>query len=154
MTSKNNSWLPPVTFYFQVQFHWGSQHVSASFLEVSGLDQEMVIEESDLTGNDGAKIKLPKNVKQGDIILKRPVEPLDDKITKWVNDCFAFTVNGWISPCMLVIFLMNAERQSVACWTCSRAYPVKWGMGAFDAQKSELAVETLTLTYNYLERKK
>ena len=154
MAKSNDSWLPPVEFYFQVQFHWGSQHIGASFMEVSGLDQEMIIEDLSQAGDDGTKIKIPKEIKHGNIVLKRSLEPLDEKITAWVKSCFTYTMEGWISPCNLVIFLMNTKRQAVACWACSRAFPTKWNLGVLDAQKSGLAVETLTLTYNRMERKK
>ncbi|WP_294141973.1 phage tail protein [uncultured Sanguibacteroides sp.] len=151
--AKNDSWIPPMAFYFQVQFHWGSQHIGASFMEVSGLDQEMVIEDLSQAGDD-RMIKLPKEIKHGNIVLKRSLEPLDEKITSWVKSCFSYSMNGRISPCNLVISLMDAGQQEVACWACSRAYPVKWDLGILDAQKSGLVVESLTLTYNRLERKK
>lgn len=146
--------MSPVEFYFQVQFHWGTRHAAASFMEVSGLNQEMVMQEVSQSGDDGQKIRLPMEVKHGDIMLKRPLEPLSDAITDWVKRCFSFAVDGRITPCTLVVFLMDARRHAVACWSCDRAYPVKWSLGTLDAKESGRAVETLTLTYKRLERKK
>lgn len=154
MPQKDESWTPPVEFYFQVQFHFGNERISASFMEVSGLEQEIITKESDLFANDGTKIKLLKEISHGNITLKRSLEPISEKITTWVKQCFSYTENGRISPCMLVIFLMDSQRHAIACWACNHTYPIKWSLSALDAQKSGLAIETLTLTYNRIERKK
>lgn len=154
MTQKNADWVPPVEFYFQVQFHRGTERFNASFMEVGGLEQELILQESDLGGNDGAKVKLPKGINHGNITLKRPLTPISEDITAWIKKCFSYSTGGMIIPCTLIIFLMDSSRQSVACWTCTQAYPIKWSLGALNAQKSGLAIETLTLTYNLIERKK
>lgn len=154
MSQKNESWIPPVEFYFQVQFHFGNQRISASFMEVGGLEQEIITEESGSSAYDGTKIKLLKEIKHGNITLRRSLEPISEKITAWVKQCFSYTENGRISPCTLVIFLMDSQRHAIACWACNHAYPIKWSLSTLDAQKSGLAIETLTLTYNRIERKK
>ncbi|MDU1891990.1 MAG: phage tail protein [Dysgonomonas sp.] len=154
MPQKKESWTPPVEFYFQVQFHFRDQRISASFMEVGGLEQEIITEESGLAENDGTRIKLLKEIRHGNITLKRSLEPVSEKITAWVKGSFSYIENGRISPCMLVIFLMDSKRHAVACWACSHAYPIKWSLSTLDAQKSGLAIETLTLTYNRIERKK
>ena len=154
MSHNNEQWVPPVEFYFQVQFHWGTEHISVSFMEVSGLDQQLVFQEITQSGDDGMRIKLPKEVKHGNIVLKRPLEPTPEKINEWINQCFSYMLDGWIEPCMLAISLINADNDVIAYWTCTRAFPIKWSLGDLNAQKSGLAFETLTLTYNRLERKK
>jgi len=153
MTQGQKNWIPPVEFYFQVEFHFGTRHISASFMEVGGLEQEIITQEINQKGNDGLNIKLPKEIKCGNIILKRPLNPLSEEITAWVKRCFSFQTDGRIVPCSLIISLMDSQQQFVACWACSHAYPIKWSLGTLDAQKSGLAIETLTITYNLLERK-
>lgn len=140
-------------FYFQVEFHLGSQRISASFQEVSGLEQEIVLEQVNPAGDEGLKIKLPKEISHGSIILKRALEPISEELSAWVKKCFDYANGGKITPCNLVVFLMDSKSKSVACWTCSNAYPIKWNLSALDAQKSGLAIETMTITYNRLERK-
>lgn len=154
MAQKNAEWVPPVEFYFQVQFHQGTKRFDASFMEVGGLEQEIMLQESGSTGDNGTKMKLPKEISHANITLKRPLTPISEDITAWIKKCFSYSTEGMITPCTLIIFLMDSERHSVACWTCTHAYPVKWSLGVLDAQKSGLAIETLTLTYNLMERKK
>ena len=154
MPNNNGNWVSPVEFYFQVQFHLGSQPVTASFMEVSGLDVEITLQETNLMGSDGVKIKLPQAVTHGNITLKRALEPLSEKLSEWANKCLGFMMNGFISPCDMIISLMDSNQQAVASWVCTRAYPVKWNLATLDAQKSGLAIETMTIAYNLLERKK
>lgn len=154
MSDKNANWAPPVDFFFQVQFHLGAQPETVSFMEVNGLESEITLQESNLSGSDGVKVKLPQAVVHGNITLKRALEPTSEQFTSWVNKCFRFMENGFISPCDMIISLMDSQNQALASWTCTRAYPVKWNLGTLDAQKSGLAIETLVITYNILERKK
>lgn len=122
-------------------------------MEVNGLESEITLQESNLSGSDGVKVKLPQAVVHGNITLKRALEPTSEQFTSWVNKCFRFMENGFISPCDMIISLMDSQNQALASWTCTRAYPVKWNLGTLDAQKSGLAIETLVITYNILERK-
>lgn len=154
MSKKDNSWIPPVEFYFQVEFHLGNQRIAASFQEISGLEQEMTLVDSKMVGNDGVKFKAPKEITHANITMKRALEPLSEDLSSWINRCFNYITDGYITPCNLVISLMDSESNSIACWACSHAYPIKWNLGILDAQKSGLAIETMTITYNRLERKK
>ena len=44
MASDSNTWNPPVLFHFRVDFQWkGGDKASASFAEVDGLSQELVL---------------------------------------------------------------------------------------------------------------
>ncbi len=155
MPQNKESWVPPVEFYFQVQFHFGTRHFGASFMEVGGIEQEITVQESGHAGGNGANVKLLKEIRNGNITLKRSLEPVSEEITAWVKRCFSYTMtDGRITPCTLVVFLMDAERHALACWAFSHAYPVKWSLGSLNAKESGLAIETLTLTYNLMERKK
>lgn len=147
------NWSPIMEFYFQVQFHFGSQHITASFQEISGLEQEIKFQELAQAGSDGVKIRLPKEVVHGNLTLKRALEPLSEEFSAWVNKCFNYATNGRITPCTMVISLMDSERKAVASWSCSHVFPTKWNLGTLDAQRSGLAIETMIMTYNRLERK-
>lgn len=141
-------------FYFQVQFHLGSQHITASFSEVSGLDQEIVLQELNQAGDDGIKVKIPKEVTHGNITMKRALEPISEDLSAWVSRCFNYATNGRIEPCNLVISLLDSSANPLACWNCTHAYPIKWNLGTLNGTGNNLAIETMTITYNRLERKK
>lgn len=44
MAPDSKTWKPPVLFHFSVEFQWGKDKASASFAEVDGLGQELVLE--------------------------------------------------------------------------------------------------------------
>lgn len=145
-------WVSPVSFYFQVQFHGSPKITGARFREVSGfrLEREVSVLEQ---GGDQENVQyVPKKLSHGNIILKRALEPLDESFTQWVKECMA--LSGKIKPRNMVVFLMNVDRQALACWFCSNAYPVKWELGTLDAMKNEVAIETIEMAFNLLERKK
>ncbi len=151
--STNEIWtVPPVAFYFSVEFSWGKDYIAASFMEISGLEQEIELDEISQIGKDGNKISLPKSVKHQRLTLKRPLEHLSLDLSVWINDCFSFLEGGWIEPCTLTVRLRDKEHEPVAAWVCTRAFPVNWKLDTLDSQKSALSMETLIFTYSKLIR--
>lgn len=150
MASGNNTWNPPVLYHFSVEFQWSEtkDKASASFAEVDGLSQELVLEKEN--GNK----ELPGEVKVTDITLKRAIEPINEKITVWVKNTFRFLYGARIKPCTLLISLLDENNEIVARWVCDRAFPVKWTVGPLNASESKIAVETITLRYKSLRRSK
>lgn len=155
MASGNqNPWNPPVAFHFRVVFQWeDNDRASASFAEVDGLSQELALTSADGWGKDGFP-GLPTDVKVSDITLNRSLEPLDERITKWVTQSFNVLNSGWIDPCRLIISLLDEEGKATAAWLCMRAIPVKWKLGALNASESKLAVESITIRSTSLKRTK
>ena len=84
----------------------------------------------------------PKGIKANDIVLKRALEPLDEKITTWLEDCFSFQYTGWIEPRVVIISLFDENRGIITRWVCERAIPLKWSMAPF-ASESKVAMETI-----------
>lgn len=154
MAGTTTPWTPPVAFYFRVVIQGSPKIPDTDFLEVSGLKVEMVVEDLREGGENGFVHHLPKEVKHGNLILKRALEPLDNALETWVKETLEGGFMKKIKPRNLVIYLMDEKGKALRCWWCSNAYPVKWEVGSFNAQKNELAVETLELCYSLLERKK
>lgn len=150
--ANKQEWISPVSFYFQVQFHGEPKISGARFQEVSGLSLERKLTVLKKGGDCENTQQVPDELTHGNIVLKRALEPLDESFTGWVKECMM--LSGKIRPRNMIIFLMNADRQALACWFCSDAYPVKWELGALDAMKNELAMETVEMAFNLLERKK
>ncbi len=149
----NNNWIPPVSFYFNVVFQWGSQQATASFMEVSGLEMEIGTKGINPLGNDGGQTLPTGEIKHSNIVLKRPLEAIDREIAKWVKECFSFMVGkNKIRPCLLIISLLDADGQPYASWECMQAFPIKWSLSPMNAEESKLSIETLTLTCKTLER--
>lgn len=150
MSSGNNTWNPPVLFHFRVDFQWKTGKASASFAEVDGLGQELVLDGQ--TAKNSSTPGYPKDVKPEDIVLKRAIEPLNEIITAWLKDCFNFQDTGWIETCTVIISLLDENNKITARWVCVRAIPTKWKVNGLNASKSEIAVESITLKHTKLIR--
>ena len=145
---ENQEWISPVSFYFQVQFHGEPKISGVRFQEVSGLNLERNVSILNKSGEPDSIGELT----HGNIVLKRALEPLDERLSEWIRECMA--PSGKIESRNLVIFLMDNNRQSLACWFCGNAYPVEWEVSSFNAMKSQQAIETLEMAFELLDRKK
>jgi phage tail-like protein len=150
MAQNNTTWKPPVSFHFRVDFQWGTNKASASFLEVDGLGQSLKTVPQ--AGRKEETMQLPNNIENEDIVLKRAIEPLSEPLTKWIAGCFNFLDGGKIEPCTIIISLLDENRKAVARWVCLRAIPFKWKVNPLEAKESKIAVETLTLKHTKLIR--
>ena len=103
MAPDSKTWKPPVAFHFQVEFQWEGNKASASFAEVDGLGQELVFE----NGKDQAGIRLPEDVRVNDLVLRRALEAINEKITAWVKNTFRFKYGAKIKPCNMTVTLLD-----------------------------------------------
>lgn len=152
--AEGNAWIPPVSFYFRVVIQGSPKIPDTDFLEVSGLKMELQLEELKEGGQNDFVHLVPKTVKHGNLILKRALEPLSNGLETWIKDTLEGGFAKKIKPRNIVVYLMDAQGKALRCWWCSNAYPVKWEVNTFNAKTNELAIETLELCYNLLERKK
>jgi len=153
MIPDSKTWTPPVLFHFSVEFQWAdNSRSSASFAEVEGLGQEIVL--SGKTDGTDSLPGFPTDVRVPDLTLKRSLEPLDEKISQWIDRSFNFLNTGWIEPCKMIVCLLDEDCRATAAWVCMHAIPLKWALRALDASESKIAIETLTLRYTRLIRSK
>ena len=150
MAPDSKTWKPPVAFHFQVEFQWEGNKASASFAEVDGLGQELVFE----NGKDQAGIRLPEDVRVNDLVLRRALEAINEKITAWVKNTFRFKDGAKIKPCNMTVTLLDEKNKIAASWICTRVIPVKWSMAPLNASESKIAIETITLKYEEIRRSK
>lgn len=148
--ANENSWTPPVEFYFRVDFQRQSTHFQVSFLEVSGLSQ--TIQTSERKNDDYTRTKIPESITNGNITLKCPIYPLADSFSKWIDSCFAYADKGTMEAYDMVIKLLDKNGKPSAGWLCSHAYPIKWSLGTLNGAHSGLALETVEMTCNRLKR--
>jgi phage tail-like protein len=145
---------PPVAFHFSVSFQGSSPQIDdVAFQEVSGLDQELEIEAVVEGGENRFIHQLPKPAKHGTLKLKRALTDKSSGLVQWCKSVIEGDFAEPIKPKDIIVSLLDEEEAPVAVWSITNAYPVKWNLGAFDAMKNELAVETVELAYNTLERK-
>ena len=145
---------PPVAFHFSVAFQGTSPPVAdMAFQEVSGLDREIETESVVEGGENRFVHQLPKPAKHGNLKLKRAMTTAASGLVQWCKTVIEGDFAEPIKPKDIIVSLLDEDGKPVAVWSITNAYPVKWNLGAFDAMKNELAIETIELAYNTLVRK-
>ena len=120
----------------------------ASFSECSGLDSTTEPTEYREGGDNMTIRKISGKTTYSDIVLKRGVTD-SDELWKWRKNIIQGKKdrrNGSI----VLYDSMNAKE--VVRWNFFRAWPTKWEGPALDAKANEIAVETLTLAHEKIER--
>ncbi len=120
----------------------------ASFQECSGLDATTEPIEYREGGDNTTVRKLPGRTSYSDITLKRGMTD-SRELWDWfkqIRDGNVARKNGSI----VVYDLSNANE--VARWNFVRAWPTKWEGPSFNAAGNEIAIETLTLAHEGVDR--
>ena len=118
----------------------------AGFAECSGLSSTLdVIEYRE--GGDLRVRKLPGLHKVGDITLRRGVTQ-----SRELQDWHDNVVNGKPDRRNGSIVLLDAAKIPVVRWNFSAAFPRKWEGPTLNAQGDDVAIETLTLACEGIER--
>ena len=83
-------WIPPVAFYFQVNFQrMGGPNFRASFLEAGGLSWDLG--KKVYRGNNGSFQAVPTGLTYPtNMTLKRPLGPMSGSLAKWLKECHDF----------------------------------------------------------------
>lgn len=145
------NYYPPAAFHFKVSFSGISGAADASFQEVSGIGAKLETEALTEGGENMHVHQLPAKVTHNNLVLKRGVAPIDSELVTWCQDTM---LGGFsqIRPKIVHVHLLDKNLQTLHGWAFANAYPVNWTLGAFDAQKNEVAVETIELCYTYCAR--
>lgn len=118
----------------------------AGFSECSGLETEVsVIEYRE--GGDVSVRKLPGLAKVGDVTLKRGITKTNE-LQNWHRNI----LNGVPDRKDLIVILMDDEKNPVIVWKLFNAFPRKWQGPTLRATGNEVAIETLELACERLER--
>lgn len=136
---------PHGAFRFRVELQ-GLQ--VAAFQEASGLRVETDVQTVQEGGVNDTEYKLPKGTRYGELTLKRGY--VDDDLWQWHQQ----VVGGKVQRRNCSVILLDAEGNNAASWNFVRAYPSVWEGPAFQAGSDELAVESLTLVHEGLQRTK
>lgn len=150
----------PVGFSFLVEI-LGSPDSSGSsqqygFQEVSGISASMEVENYHEGGENRFAHKLPGRVLyQQNLELKQGLVLANSAFGSWCSTHFARGLNpvGTGQPIQtkdIMLHLIDpASKDPLISWAFARAYPVKWDVSGFNAQKSEIVIVNLSLAYAY-----
>ncbi|MFY9608515.1 MAG: phage tail protein [Blastocatellia bacterium] len=121
----------------------------AAFQEASGFDSAIDVVEHREGGENTTVRKLPGMTKYSNISLKWGTAPdtdLYDWHRQWVTgDPAANRRNG-------SIVLLDRQGQEQIRWNFFNAWPSKWTGPSFNAEGNDVAIETLELAHEGLER--
>jgi phage tail-like protein len=119
----------------------------AGFSECTGLRLEIDVIEYREGGETSSVRKLPGRAKVGDITLKRGITT-SKELHEWIESIR----NGVANRKNGAIVLLDDDRKPVVRWRFVNAFPRKWEGPNLDAKGSDVAIETLTLCCEGLER--
>ena len=140
---------PPVAFHFSVEFpEISSNSQDNRFQSVTGLTVDIDTEEIAEGGENRFRHKIPVRTKYPNLVLKRGML-IDSEVISWLNEAME---NFQFKPTTVVLKLLNEKHEPLISWNFVHAYPVKWTVSELNATQSQLAIETLELTYNYFSR--
>ena len=161
----NSSYAPPVGFHFDVRIlgefdqletlsaQLGlSAAIDGKFTEVSGISSELITETFVEGGENRFTHRLPKHHLFTPLKLKRGLVVSPSALSSWISTCMH---KGTISPVPLkhiVITLLNEDQFPIAGWFFVNAFPVKYQLSDLNAQKDELAIETIEFSYQRFEK--
>ncbi|MBN2527985.1 MAG: phage tail protein [Deltaproteobacteria bacterium] len=152
MLGVTNNEYPPVGFYFKVVLAVSGGLCDTSFKSVSGISSEIETEEVTEGGENGFKLLLPKKVKHPRLVLKRGIADITSPLVIWCKSVLETEFITAIIPMPLLTYLMDEKGIPLRAWSFSNAYPVKWEVDAFDSMKNNVAIETIELAYNSVNR--
>lgn len=138
-----SNYYPPLGFHFKVEF--ANQIGEYEFQSVSGLNVELETELVAEGGENRFKHKMPVSTRYPNLILKRGIR-VDSALTKWCREALE---DFDIKPTNITISLLNEKHEPLMTWNVVHAYPIKWSVSEFNAEKSQLAIESIELAYNY-----
>lgn len=121
----------------------------AAFHEASGFDSTIDVIPYREGGDNTTTRKIPGVANFSNVVLKRGITD-DVELHRWhrqwaSGDPTAKRVNG-------SIVLVDRSSTEVARWNFSRAWPAKWTGPSFNAEGKDIAIETLELCHEGIDR--
>ena len=137
-------YYPPVGFHFSVSFDLdGISNSDYRFRDVSGLTMELEEETYNEGGENRFVHKLPVRARYPDLVLKRGLLT-DSVVAEWCRDSIQ---NMDIRPTTVWVSLLNEAHEPLRTYTFSKAWPKKLAASDFNAESSEIVVESIELAY-------
>lgn len=138
---------PLTGFHFIVAFELFPQlpH-DFRFQEVSGLSVDVEMETFTEGGQNRFQHQLPVRTNYTDITLKRGMFVLPSGIMAW---CINAVQNFEFQPSNLLISMLNDAHIPVQSYYVVNAIPKRVEFTSLNAEQSQVAIETLVLSYDY-----
>ena len=135
--------------WFSVELDNG---ITGEFSEVGGLDYEVAMVETTVTGisGDTKTIKRPGTTSYTDLTLKRPLSP-DKSFWDWAKKIRDGGLDFRTSGSVVIYDMAGTEK---ARWTVTNIWPSKWSASDLDVGSDDLMMEDVTLACEVVLREK
>jgi phage tail-like protein len=145
------TYYPPVGFHFRVDFGgFPSESADIRFQSVSGINATVPNSYSyDEGGENRFTHRLPEKASYENLVLKRGML-VGSQLIGWFKDALE---DFKFKPKLVTVTLLNAAHVPLEQWVFYNAWPTKWDIDGFDAEKGAIVIETIALSYQYFERK-
>jgi phage tail-like protein len=141
----DNERVTAATFLFEVD---GVE--IGRFMDVSGLEVSVGVEEIEEGGENSYVHKLPGRMTWPNISLKRGITQNDTLLT-WLNkssgEQFAASGNK-LARSTAAITLLGPSAQRLRAWEFDGAFPVRWKGPDFAVSSTDMATEELEITHH------
>ncbi|MFL5764152.1 MAG: phage tail protein [Bacteroidia bacterium] len=144
------SYYPPVGFHFRVDFGlFPGDSPDIRFQSVSGINASVPNSESYAEGGENRFThRLPVRASYENLVLKRGML-VGSPLILW----FRAAIEGFqFKPILVTVTLLNSAHAPLESWIFYNAWPTKWNIDGFDAEKGAIVIETLELSYQYFQR--
>ncbi|KQV73505.1 phage tail protein [Nocardioides sp. Root122] len=118
-----------------------------AFQEVTGLDSTIDVIEHREGGGNTSPHKLAGQTKHANIVLKYGMT-IDTQLFQWHKT----VVDGAVDRRNGSVVLLDRRGSEVARWNFVRAWPSKYTAPSLNAEASDVAIETVELVHEGLER--
>jgi phage tail-like protein len=136
----------PITgFHFQVSLP--GRGIDMNFQSVSGLSVQLQTESFKEGGEHRFEHVLPVRTKYSDLVLKRGIITAGaSQLTQWIQRAFEkFEFEPW----NFNVELLNEKHEPLIVWQVAHAIPKDWKVNDLNAERGEVLIESLTLSYSY-----
>lgn len=116
---------------------------------MSGISQEMALEEVACGGENSFKYRLPVVASSKNITLKGAILPSNSNFNNWCISALSGTLSQPITPVSLLVSLMNANGDVCLSWIFFGAYPVKYSVADLNSQNGSVLIQTIEMAYTY-----
>lgn len=138
----------PVAYSFEVRIPGFSNEGECSFRDVGGLVVKLGLETINEGGVNDYAHKFPGRAGYNELVFKRGILTGSQFFT-WINDAVR---NFTFKPKQIYISLIDDQKTPVIRWRVENAFPIGIEIAEFKAMENSLAIETLTVAYDYFVR--
>lgn len=157
--SQKQFYIPPVGFFYSLSLidpERAAEQPSAldaGFQEVSGISATYETENIKEGGENRFNYIVPKgNVTYENLVLKRGLIVWGTTLSGWCHKHFQDGLNSLIQTKILCLKLLDARSKlPIMAWIFYDAYPIKWEVNGFNAESSQIVIESMTFSYNYFQ---